>query len=88
MTTTLNTEIKPHGVELSDDDGTVVFVLVYDRDYTYLDEPWRWFVARTDGEGITRRGWATQEAAGFYALALHAHAIEINRETNVERAGS
>ncbi len=80
MTTTLNTNMTRDGVELSDGDGTVIFVLVYDHDYTYLDEPWRWFVTRADGEGITRRGWATQEAAGFYALALHAHAIEINRE--------
>ena len=35
-----------------------------------------------------QRVWATQEAAGFYALALHAHAIEINRKADVKEAGS
>ena len=72
MTTTLHTQLTKAGIELSNDDGTVHYIIGYQFD------PRLWQVSRPDGEQVGP-AWITREAAEFYALALHVDAKEDER---------
>ena len=72
MTTSLTTAARDDGVHCMTDDGTTGYVIKRQgyQNWSVFDcEHSSWY-----------SNWATLEAAEFYALALHADAIERNKK--------
>ncbi len=75
MTTSLNTERDGTDILLTDNAGKYQGRIAYNVETVAPGRHWH-VIARG---GDPNQWWATQEAASFYALALYADRVEMNR---------
>lgn len=89
MTTTLKTLNTKDGIELSDDEGKVIFLVVYEKNFWCVRLKGYYSKQQTVPLGFVHsNAWFTLEAAEFYALALYANDVAIEAaDANRDRCG-